>query len=141
MQGPYNRLAFRRLDDFLNTVPVNQGGGVASTLAVAAPDQVAKLQQLKLPNGISLDEALAGTNADGFIALKDGKVLVEKYFNDQLPESRHIMMSVTKSFTGIIAELMIAEGLLDESELIGSIIPELDTGFADATCVICWIWR
>ena len=134
MQGPYNRLAFRRLDDFLNTVPVNQGGGVVSTLEVAAPDQVAKLQQLKLPNGISLDEALAGTNADGFIALKDGKVLVEKYFNDQLPESRHIMMSVTKSFTGIIAELMIAEGLLDESELIGSIIPELEgSAFADAT--------
>ena len=81
-----------------------------------------------------MDEALAGTNADGFIALKDGKVLVEKYFNDQLPESRHIMMSVTKSFTGIIAELMIAEGLLDESELIGSIIPELEgSAFADAT--------
>jgi CubicO group peptidase (beta-lactamase class C family) len=134
MQGPYNRLSFRHLSDFLNTVPVSQGDSAASTLEHAPPVLVKQLEQLELPNGLSLDEALEGTNADGFIALKDGKVLVEKYYNGQTPESRHIMMSVTKSFTGIIGEMMILEGLLDESDLIGSVIPELEgSAFADAT--------
>jgi CubicO group peptidase (beta-lactamase class C family) len=134
MQGPYNRLSFRHLSDFLNTVPVSKGDNAVSTLEQASPAFVKKLEQLEFPNGISLDEALKGTNADGFIALKDGKVLVEKYYNGQTPESRHIMMSVTKSFTGIIGEMLILEGLLDDSELIGSVIPELgNSAFADAT--------
>lgn len=134
MRGPYNRLSFRHLSDFLNTVPVNRGGRLVSTLENASPALVGKLKRLELPGGISLDELLEGANADGFIALKDGEVLVERYFNGQLPESRHIMMSVTKSFTGIIAGMMILEGLLDESELIGDVIPELEgSAFADAT--------
>ncbi len=134
MQGPYNRLSFRHLSDFLNTVPVARGGDRPSTLENASPALVGRLEGLGLPSGLTLDEMLEGSNADGFIALKDGKVLVERYFNGQAPDSRHIMMSATKSFTGIIAEMMILEGLMDESERIGAVIPELEgSAFADAT--------
>jgi CubicO group peptidase (beta-lactamase class C family) len=134
MQAPFNRLAFRRISDFLNTVPISRVSDKATSLETAPLNQTALLNDLDLPNDLSLDVILKGTDTDAFIALKDGKVLVERYFNGQRPESKHIMMSVTKSFTGIIAEMMILEGLLDENELIGNIVPELEsTAFADAT--------
>jgi CubicO group peptidase (beta-lactamase class C family) len=134
MQAPFNRLAFRRISDFLNTVPISRVSDKAASLETAPLNQTALLNDLDLPNDLSLDVILKGTDTDAFIALKDGKVLVEHYFNGQRPESKHIMMSVTKSFTGIIAEMMILEGLLDENELIGNIVPELEnTAFADAT--------
>ena len=134
MQAPFNRLAFRQVANFLNTVPISRGNNPTSPLERASLEEIKRIDTLELPNNLSLDSVLKGTDTDAFIALRDGKVLVEQYFNGQRPDSKHIMMSVTKSFTGIIAEMMILEGLLDENELIGNIIPELEnTAFADAT--------
>ena len=134
MQAPFNRLAFRQVAHFLNTVPVSRGNSPTSPLEQASLKEIKRIDTLELPNNLSLDSILKGTDTDAFIALKDGKVLVEQYFNGQRPESKHIMMSVTKSFTGIITEMMILEGLLAETELIGDVVPELQgTAFADAT--------
>ncbi len=36
------------------------------------------------------------------------------------------MMSVTKSFTGLVAEMLIAEGRLDENKLVTDYVPELE---------------
>jgi ABC-type transport system involved in cytochrome c biogenesis ATPase subunit len=35
-------------------------------------------------------------------------------------------MSMTKSFTGTLAEMLVAEGTLDDTLLVSDIIPELD---------------
>lgn len=43
-------------------------------------------------------------------------------------------MSMTKSLTGLLAEILVAEGKLDDQTLVATIIPELaDSGFGDAT--------
>lgn len=43
-------------------------------------------------------------------------------------------MSMTKSMTGLLAQIMVAEGALDENALVSSVIPELEgSGFGDAT--------
>jgi hypothetical protein len=43
-------------------------------------------------------------------------------------------MSMTKSVTGLLAEIMVVEGALDHTALIADIIPEIgDSAFADAT--------
>jgi CubicO group peptidase (beta-lactamase class C family) len=43
-------------------------------------------------------------------------------------------MSMTKSFTGLVAEIMVVEGLLDDTALVRDIIPEIgDSAFATAT--------
>jgi CubicO group peptidase (beta-lactamase class C family) len=50
------------------------------------------------------------------------------------PEGQHIAMSVTKSFFGLIGQMLVAEGLLDESAYVTTYVPELkDSAFADAT--------
>lgn len=46
----------------------------------------------------------------------------------------HSAMSVTKSLTGLLGEVLVAEGKLDETALVGDIIPEpARSAFGDAT--------
>lgn len=83
---------------------------------------------------ISWKESLKRNYTDGIIILHKGKIVYEKYFAGLTPDGNHGAMSVSKSFTGTIASILIAEGILDPKELVGEYIPELKkSGFGDAT--------
>lgn len=50
------------------------------------------------------------------------------------PDGQHIAQSVTKSFFGLIAASLVAEGKLDDKATVAHYVPELkDSGFGDAT--------
>lgn len=71
---------------------------------------------------------------DGIIILHRGKIVYEKYFGELTPERVHAVMSVTKSFTGTLASILVAEGKLDTSKYVSYYIPQLqNSGFGDAT--------
>lgn len=71
---------------------------------------------------------------DGMIILHDGNIVYEKYFGALTPSGVHAVMSVTKSFTGTLASILVAEGLLDTTKLVREYIPQLaQSGFGDAT--------
>lgn len=79
-------------------------------------------------------ESLEANYTDGIIVMHKGKIVYEKYFAGLEPDGTHAAMSVTKSFAGTIASILIAEGVLDPDKLVTYYIPELaDSGFADAT--------
>ncbi|MCG9729132.1 beta-lactamase family protein [Shewanella sp. Isolate13] len=68
------------------------------------------------------------------VVLNNGKLAHQHFFNDYGPEQTHLQMSVTKSFTSILAAISVAEGKLDMSRPIVSYLPELiDSGFEDTT--------
>ncbi|MEL7117639.1 MAG: serine hydrolase, partial [Pseudomonadota bacterium] len=49
-------------------------------------------------------------------------------------DGKHAVMSMTKSFTGLLAEIMVVEGALDDTALVSDIIPEIaGSAFATAT--------
>ena len=79
---------------------------------------------------------LEDQHVDALALYSDDKVRQEIFRNGMTARDRHIMMSVTKSFTGLIAEMLIAEGKLDDAKLVSDYVPELKvTGgaYADAT--------
>ena len=79
-------------------------------------------------------QSLALNYTDGMLILHRGTIVYEKYFGELTPESVHALMSVTKSFTGILASVLVAEGKLDTTKLVGEYIPQLAlSGFGDAT--------
>ncbi len=83
---------------------------------------------------ITWRESLDLNYTDGIIVLHKGRVVYEKYFAELTPECVHAVMSVTKSFTGLLAASLYAEGLLDPTRLVGDYVPELSaSGFGDAT--------
>jgi CubicO group peptidase (beta-lactamase class C family) len=71
---------------------------------------------------------------DGVIVLHRGRVVHERHAPILGPDGRHIAWSVTKSFVGLLAEALIAEGVLDEARTAASYVPELaGAGHGDAT--------
>ena len=82
----------------------------------------------------SIDKFLDETDTDGLVILHGGKVVLEHYDNGMTSNTPHILMSVSKSLTAIVAGILIEQGKLDPEQEVVSIIPELkDSVYSDAT--------
>lgn len=63
--------------------------------------------------------------ADGVIILHRGAVIHERYLNGMTDQTPHHAFSVTKSFVGLLAELLIADGTIDQDRAASDYVPEL----------------
>jgi CubicO group peptidase (beta-lactamase class C family) len=80
------------------------------------------------------EASLAANYTDGMLILHEGRIVYEKYLGCLDELGKHGAMSMTKSLTGLLAEILVAEGRLDDTALVASIIPELeDSAFGNAT--------
>ncbi|MDO6824384.1 serine hydrolase [Marinobacter sp. 1_MG-2023] len=80
------------------------------------------------------EESLAANFTDGMLIIHEGKIVYERYFGCLDETGKHGAMSMTKSMTGLLAEILVAEGKLDDNALVSSIVPELaDSAFGSAT--------
>ena len=136
MRFPTHRYAFSNMRSFLPTVRVGRGRGAVWDLPVALRDDLDSLRITPLSCGaeLSWEQALAANFTDAILVLHQGRIAYERYFGATRPDSTHIVWSVTKSFVGVLAEMLVAEGRLDPAAPVASLIPELaGSGFADAT--------
>ncbi len=79
-------------------------------------------------------EAFDTNYTDGVIILHKGRIVYERYAGSLTQDGIHAAMSVSKSFTGTLASILIAEGVIDETKFVREYIPELShSAFADAT--------
>lgn len=90
------------------------------------------------PNGSSekmtWKESLEKNYTDGMLILHKGKIVYEKYFGALKSDGLHAAMSVSKTFTGTLGGLLVAEGLLDENKTGADYVTELKgSAFGDAT--------
>ena len=78
--------------------------------------------------------SLDANYTDGMLILHRGEIVYEYYSGCLNREGRHGAMSVTKSFVGTVAEILIAEGELDDAKLVSNYVPELkSSAFGNAT--------
>lgn len=83
---------------------------------------------------LTTGEMLDSTYSDGFIVLKGGRILFEQYFNAMNENTRHFLMSVSKSIAGSLAGCLVAARLLDPTKLVSHYVPELAaSAFGDDT--------
>lgn len=81
-----------------------------------------------------LEDALDLIHSDGIVVLHQGRVVYARLGGALEADGRHIAWSVTKSFVGLLAEALIAEGKLDEGRTVATYVPELaQGGYGDAT--------
>lgn len=79
-------------------------------------------------------ESFSANYGDGIVVLHEGKVVYERYAGCLHEAGQHGAMSVTKSLTGLLGEMLVAEGALNETAKVGSLLPELaKSAFGDAT--------
>jgi CubicO group peptidase (beta-lactamase class C family) len=62
-----------------------------------------------------LEAFLTDQHVDALLVWHDGVPVLERYRNGQTHRTRHIVFSVTKPFTGLLTEMLIHEGLIDET--------------------------
>jgi CubicO group peptidase (beta-lactamase class C family) len=88
----------------------------------------------RLPDGMSLDQVLRETETDGFLVLRDGVVAYEWYANGLGADQPHIVFSISKSISAILAGILVAHGKLDADVPVMRYIPEVaGSAYADAT--------
>ncbi len=133
-RAPWNRWAFQHMREILPTVEVWRGDGPVSALERAEAD----LDELPVTDSFGRPTTLAGlldeTYTDGFLVLKDGAVVYERYFNGMTERTLHLSQSMAKSVTGSVCGILVGRGLIDPARPVTAYLPELErTGWAGAT--------
>lgn len=133
---PKLRWSVCHFQQLMPSVEISRRGSRTVALDCDLDPAIDGLEFLPLDSDKSMTwkDSLSANFTDGIIVLHRGTVVYEKYFGCLNENNRHAAMSVTKSFVGLMAEILISEGKLDESQRVGTILPELkNSAFADAT--------
>lgn len=79
-------------------------------------------------------QSLQENYTDGIVILHRGELVYERYFGVLKPDGQHGAMSVTKTFVGTLAALLVAEETLDPGRKVADYVPELaQSAFGSAT--------
>jgi CubicO group peptidase (beta-lactamase class C family) len=133
--GPANQWSWHHTRRLFPSENISRGTGPVSVLENAPRD----VSNISFDDPVSkrrmtIGEMLQTTYTDGFIVLKDGKIVTEQYFNGMKPGDPHLVMSVTKSFVGALAGILADRRQLDVDALITDYLPELKgTAYDGAT--------
>jgi len=145
---PNTRWSFTHVDELRASARIAAGGPAGDLLPDAnassgqedADDEagLVDLDGLTVDDGggssWTLDEMLHHTCTNGFLVLHRGQVVAERYFNGMDRSTRHIMFSMTKTVTGVLAMAAVESGAMAMDDLLTVHVPELaDTAYAPVT--------
>jgi hypothetical protein len=131
---PFNRWAFSRVRELIPTAAIAASADPVrrkcrnrdlSPLTIARPDG----------GSVTFTEWLEETFTDGLIVVKGGQLLAELYPGDLGPGRPHILFSVSKSITALIAGILTGERLFDPDWPVVRLIPEAK-GSAYGECTL-----
>lgn len=124
---------FRQL---MPTVGISRGLGAPIPFERKIDDTINALTFTPLGGGepMTWAQSLSANYTDGIVVLHDGAIIYEHYAGCLNDTGKHGAMSVTKSLTGLLGEMLVAEGKLDETAKVATIVPELaKSAFGDGT--------
>ncbi len=133
---PKLRWTVCHIRELMPTKQVSRGIGPSSPMAYALDDGIDSVTFTPLGSEqpMTWKKALSANYTDGILILHQGKIVYEKYFGALHEAGKHAAMSMTKSVTGLLAEILVVEGKLDDTARVSSIVPELgQSAFGTAT--------
>jgi len=133
---PAMRWSVANFRQLMPTVNVSRGLGEPSRLERKLRSDIDVVTFVPLGGGAPMtwEQALQANYTDGVLILHRGRVVYERYFGVLKPEGQHGAMSVTKTFVGTLAALLVAEGTLDPGRKVADYVPELAaSAFGNAT--------
>ncbi|MEM6759726.1 MAG: serine hydrolase, partial [Pseudomonadota bacterium] len=140
---PRLRWSVCHLREFLPTEQVSRGLEAPRPLDYLRPAAFADMRQqidaltftpMNSDTEMTWEASLFANYTDGILILHDGVVVYERYFGCLQEDGQHAIMSMTKSVTGLLGEILVQEGVLDDTALVREIIPEVgESAFATAT--------
>jgi CubicO group peptidase (beta-lactamase class C family) len=122
--GPHNRWTFSHIREVMPTVNIPRDARRLMLLG-ESPHATDDFSVSLLGRTQRIDEIADQQYIDGLLVLKDGKIVVEKYYGHLRADRPHLMMSVTKSVIGLLAAILEEEGLIDFSKSVAQYVPAL----------------
>lgn len=134
LRFPNGRWAFHHMRELGPTAQVWRGDEKPSVLRETPLD----LGSIGFEDDKGGKTSLAGwqraTFTDGLLVLHKGQVVYQKHYSGMVAHQPHSLWSMSKSFTGLLATMLIKEGAIDPNALVTKYLPELkDSAWADAT--------
>jgi len=125
--APFNRWSYQHMRMFYPS---------ASVPAADKPVPLSKTIDWNFEDGVKITEPGTGatktladflkeTWADAIVVIRGDQIVYEKYLNGMNPNQPHQLMSVTKSFGGLLGLMAVEEGRLKETDLVTKYVPEL----------------
>ena len=133
---PKTRWSFSNYRQFTRSVGVTNTADLTTPLLRAERKDIDAIRVMAMgaQQPISWSDSLLANYTDSIVVLHKGRIVYERYFGVTAPQTQHIAFSVTKSFVGMLAASLVAEGKIDPDALVTAYIPELaQSGFGDAT--------
>jgi CubicO group peptidase (beta-lactamase class C family) len=130
---PNGKFSFLHAEEFVPTVTISPRvailrsapatGALPATPFVTADGRVA-----------SLAETLASMEVDSLLVSKRKEIVLETHASHVDPGRPHLLFSVSKSITGLLAGVAVDDGCLSTADRVSDFVRELDgSGFASAT--------
>lgn len=133
---PKLRWSVCHIRELMPTKQVSRGIGASIPLEYALDRGIDKVifKPIGGKDTMTWKESLSRNYTDGILIIHKGKVVYERYFGALNEAGKHAAMSMTKSMTGLLAEILVVEGKLDDKAKVKSIVPELKgSAFGNAT--------
>jgi CubicO group peptidase (beta-lactamase class C family) len=131
---PQYRWGFSHMRDLVPSASIGRAGPVSELPRALRDDLDAVPLTTLAGQTMCWREALAATYTDAIMVLHHGRVVYERWFGVTRPDTQHILFSVTKSFVGLIAEMLIEAEMLRNDTKAGDHVPELKgSGLGNAT--------
>ena len=135
-QFPALRYSVCHMRQFMPTTNVPSSGEYHHDFETQYDESIDTISFIPLgsPGTMTWEQSLEVNYTDGIIILHKGIIVYERYFGALEPDGMHAAMSVSKTFTGTLGALLVAEGILDENKTAGAYVPELNnSAFGDAS--------
>jgi CubicO group peptidase (beta-lactamase class C family) len=131
---PQNRASFQQVQSLFPTARLCRGPGPITTFDGDSSDIFSFSYEGTDGSQRTIKKMLADSYTDAFIVMKENAFLCEHYENGMAADSFHLLNSVTKSFVGMLAGILISKKLMSETDLVIKHIPELaGTAFSEST--------
>jgi CubicO group peptidase (beta-lactamase class C family) len=132
-QSSWNRWSFQHVRELIPSALISRGDGAVWQL----PHEPESLRAVNLATSagqVSLAAFLESSFTDGFVVLHKGRIVTERYYHGMARDTRHLLLSVSKSLTGTVAGALIGDGRLAPEALVTDYLPELrGSSFEGAT--------
>lgn len=130
---PYSRWAFQHIREVIPTAPIPNDPSSVRPFA-DRPMDLASVSYADGDHQKTVRQMLDNSDNDAFLVLHNGDIVFEEYGNRMDASTLHILFSVSKSVTAMIAGIVVDRGQLDPDALVTDYIPEmLASAYAGAT--------
>lgn len=122
-EQPYNHWSFRNVG-VQSSLMVPRAGKI-TLLPEALNPAVADIKFDYQGKSHTVRSAMIADSTDGYIVIKNGKVVHEEYFGDFSEHDHHLWASSTKSLVGLSMGILVQQGKVKVEDRVETYLPEL----------------